>query len=74
MEDVAWSPGLGRGARGSWGCGSWPCFLAPPPPPPQESVCLGLTLREQKRVLQPREAELVSSPKLDPQNQKSAGL
>lgn len=60
------------GAPGAVGAGhvSW----RPPPTPPQESVCLSLTLREQKRVLQPREAELVPSPKLDPQNQKSVGL
>ena len=41
MEDVAWSPGLGGGARGSWGCGSWPCFLATPPNTPTR-VCLPL--------------------------------
>lgn len=67
--------------RPGWGCqgllGLWQLAMfpgAPPPTPPQESVCLSLTLREQKRVLQPREAELVPSPKLDPQNQKSVGL
>lgn len=44
MEDVAWSLSLGGGAWGSWGCGSWPCFLVPTPSRPhQESVCLSLT-------------------------------
>ena len=42
MEDVAWSLSLGGGAWGSWGCGSWPCFLVPPTPH-LEYVCLSLT-------------------------------